>query len=227
MPVYRIEDALIFPDPNLAREDGMLGVGGDLSVKRLLMAYKMGIFPWYSQGQPICWWSPDPRFVLYPEHLKVSKSMRQLLRKAPFQVSFDTKFENVMRACKNIYRPGEIGSWIDEDMIKAYKELLHLGMAHSIEVWQEGRLVGGLYGVSIGAAFFGESMFARASNASKYGFIVLVRWLQDRGFRLIDCQMHTDHLESLGATMIPRMQFMDELKAAIAGNQPAGQWSYS
>ncbi|MGD1847852.1 MAG: leucyl/phenylalanyl-tRNA--protein transferase [Salibacteraceae bacterium] len=227
MPVYRIEDALIFPDPNLAREDGMLGVGGDLSVKRLLMAYKMGIFPWYSQGQPICWWSPDPRFVLYPEHLKVSKSMRQLLRKAPFQVSFDTKFENVMRACKNIYRPGEIGSWIDEDMIKAYKELHHLGMAHSIEVWQEGRLVGGLYGVSIGAAFFGESMFARASNASKYGFIVLVRWLQDRGFRLIDCQMHTDHLESLGATMIPRMQFMDELKAAIAGNQPAGQWSYS
>lgn len=227
MPVFRIGEELLFPNPELADEEGLLGVGGDLSPKRLLLAYQHGIFPWYNDDQPILWWAPDPRCVLYPERLKVSKSMHQVLRKKPFYITFDEDFEAVMRACKTIPRKEQEGTWIDEDMVQAYKELHELGLAHSVEVWQEKKLVGGLYGVSLGQCFFGESMFSKVSNASKYGFIHLVRWLQQRQFRIIDCQIHNHHLESLGAEMISRTHFLQELDQFARQDTRQGKWTFS
>ncbi len=224
MPVFRLPDEIVFPSPDLAEEDGLLAVGGDLGVERLLLAYSMGIFPWYSDGSPILWWSPDPRLVLFPEELKISRSLRQTLRKGIFQVTFDTAFEEVMRGCAEIRRKDGQGTWITEDMIEAYCRLHEEGFAHSVESRVEGRLAGGLYGVALGGVFFGESMFSRRSDASKVAFVGLVQRLAGLGFRIIDCQMTTAHLVSLGAKEIPREEFLRRIKKALKVRTPQGTW---
>ncbi|MFN8398279.1 MAG: leucyl/phenylalanyl-tRNA--protein transferase [Bacteroidia bacterium] len=221
MPVYSLPNQPLFPPVSHAEEDGLLAVGGDLSPERLLAAYARGIFPWYTEGKsPILWWSPDPRMVLFPNELNVSKSMKQLLRREAFQVTYDREFAAVISACGHVPRPGQDGTWLGNAMMEAYQVLHQLGHAHSVEVWQEGRLVGGLYGVAMGKTFCGESMFAHASNASKYGFITLVRDLIDAGFQLIDCQVYTEHLESLGAREISRNEFVDLLGNGLNGDFP-------
>lgn len=190
--------------------NGLLALGGDLSVDRLVTAYKKGIFPWYSDDQPIMWFSPDPRMVLFPDELKISKSMRQVLRKKGFNVTFNTDFKGVIKNCANINRNNQEGTWITTDMQNAYIKLHALGYAKSVEVWENEELVGGLYGIWLADKniFCGESMFAKVSNASKYGFIKLIQWLQEKEVRLIDCQVYTDHLASLGAREISREEFM-------------------
>ncbi len=198
-----------FPDVSKASQDGLLALGGDLSVERLLLAYRKGIFPWFESDEPILWWSPDPRFVLFPEKLKVSKSMKQVLRKASLKVTVNKNFKGVIEACSSIKREGQSGSWITKNMIDAYCKLFELGYAKSVEVWQDEELVGGLYGVDLGNnVFCGESMFSKVSNASKVAFIT---FLQNTEYRLIDCQVHTNHLESLGAEHISRDEFLKYL----------------
>jgi len=204
-----------FPDPNLADEQGLLAVGGDLTPDRLLRAYHSGIFPWYSAGQPLLWWSPDPRMVLFPEKLQVSKSMKTLLRKNVFTVTYNKCFDQVIKNCAEVPRSGQDGTWITPEMIKAYNTLHDLGFARSVEVWEGEKLVGGLYGVFLREkqVFCGESMFTKVSNASKFGFIALVHKLKNKGVKLIDCQVYSRHLESLGAEEISRRQFLKFLKA--------------
>ena len=206
-------DTLTFPPLTKAMREpnGLLAAGGDLSADRLVQAYRHGCFPWFSEGQPILWWSPDPRTVLFPEELHVSRSLAKLMRQQRYQVSFDRDFEAVIQACAAPRRDAD-GTWITDDMQIAYTELHARGHAHSVEVWDNGELVGGLYGLAMGQLFFGESMFSRADNASKFGFATLVKHLQAWGFVLIDCQMATRHLESLGARSIPRQQFADYLR---------------
>ena len=205
---------LSFPNPALADEDGLLAIGGDLSPDRLLLAYYNGIFPWYNDGEPILWWSPNPRMVVKPKAVHISKSMRKLLRDEAFTVTHNQNFLEVMLACKRTPRKDQHGTWITQDMLAAYLKLHELGYAQSVEVWQDNKLVGGLYGVMLKdkGVFCGESMFATVSNASKYGFITLSRKLIQENYRLIDCQIYTDHLASLGATEITRKQFLDYLK---------------
>lgn len=217
-------DTLSFPPLTKAMREpnGLLAAGGDLSADRLVQAYRHGCFPWFSEGQPILWWSPDPRTVLFPEELHVSRSLAKLLRQQRYQVSFDRDFEAVIQACAAPRRDAD-GTWITDDMQNAYTELHARGHAHSVEVWDHGELVGGLYGLAMGQLFFGESMFSRADNASKFGFVTLVKHLQAWGFVLIDCQMATRHLESLGARSIPRQQFADYLRDHL--DQPTtAQW---
>lgn len=197
---------------DLAEEDGLLAVGGDLSQKRLIEAYKRGIFPWYSDESPILWYSPHERFVLFPSELKVSKSMEQVLRSGKFRISMDEAFEDVIKACAEKERAGQDGTWITSDMQQAYTDLHHSGHAHSVEVWMAGRLVGGLYGIRLGRVFCGESMFSDVSNASKSALIWLCRTQMPE---LIDCQVHTAHLESLGARLIARTEYMKYLSAEI------------
>ncbi|WP_397364445.1 leucyl/phenylalanyl-tRNA--protein transferase [Olleya sp. R77988] len=198
-----------FPDVSLASQDGLLAIGGDLSTERLLSAYQNGIFPWFEDDDTILWWSPDPRFVLYPKDLKVSKSMKQVLRNFDFEVTVNKDFDAVIKACAEANRPGQDDTWITKGMIKAYKELHQLGYAKSIEVWQNNQLVGGLYGVDLGnGVFCGESMFTKVSNASKVGFITFI---QNTNYKLIDCQVYTNHLESLGAIDISRSTFLSYL----------------
>ncbi len=207
-PDYRFPDvSLSLTDP-----DGLLAIGGDLSQARLLSAYQSGVFPWYSAGQPILWWSPDPRFVLFPEHLKVSRSLRKTLRKQLFSLTINKDFDAVIKACSHTERPGQDGTWITDKMYRAYVDLHKAGFAHSVEAWQDGRLVGGLYGVAIGGVFFGESMFSLETDASKVAFACFVRHIHKLGFKLIDCQVYTRHLHSLGAEPISRMQFIQLLK---------------
>ncbi|QED38250.1 leucyl/phenylalanyl-tRNA--protein transferase [Antarcticibacterium arcticum] len=203
-----------FPPVEMANEDGLLAIGGDLSVKRLLDAYCHGIFPWYEASQPVIWYSPDPRMVLFPHKLKVSKSMRKLIEKEAFRVTFDENFEAVINNCASISREGQKGTWITPDLKNAFLKLHGLGIAQSVEVWKGNRLVGGLYGIYLKEqkVFCGESMFAKISNASKYGFIVWVEKLRARGIKLIDCQVYTAHLESLGAEEIPRREFLKYLE---------------
>ena len=205
-----------FPDPTLAETDpdGLLAVGGDLSVERIVQAYRQGIFPWYGESQPILWWSPDPRMVLFPDELHVSRSLAREMRKGRFQVTFDQAFDRVIEACAQS-RQADDGTWLTAEMVAAYRCLHRLGIAHSVEAWQEGVLVGGLYGNALGSVFFGESMFARISNASKVAFVCLVRSLEHAGFRLIDCQVHTPHLQSLGAHLISRDEFLSLLNGAV------------
>lgn len=217
--------SLQFPALNtaLAEPNGLLAAGGDLSSARLLAAYRHGCFPWYQDDQPLLWWSPDPRTVLLPEQLHVSRSLRKVLRQDQFSVTFDRNFSEVIRACAEP-RHDDDGTWITEDMQAAYLELHQQGHAHCVEVWQDDRLVGGLYGIAIGQLFFGESMFSRVSNASKVGFVALVTALKNAGFVLIDCQMPTDHLISLGAHSIPRQSFADYLHCYL--DMPNSmQWS--
>ncbi|MEL6194281.1 MAG: leucyl/phenylalanyl-tRNA--protein transferase [Bacteroidota bacterium] len=224
MPVFWLTEEHIFPHPELANEEGILAIGGDLHPDRLLLAYKNGIFPWYSPGEPIIWWSPDPRFVLFPGNLKVSKSMKQILRKEVFKVTINQAFREVMRQCQKTKRKGQAGTWITDEMINSYAKLHWKGIAHSVEVWENDELVGGLYGVSFGKCFFGESMFSHKSNASKAGFLTLVKVLEREGFALIDCQVHTDHLESLGAGMISRKEFLTQLENHLNPSFPWKGW---
>jgi leucyl/phenylalanyl-tRNA--protein transferase len=225
MPIFHLTAKIAFPNPTLSNSDGLLAVGGDLSPQRLLLAYQMGIFPWFNEGDPILWWSPNPRTVLYPKDLKIAKSMKQLLKNNRFQCTVDTCFERVIDECSLVPRKDQSGTWITEDMKNAYIYLHELGYAHSVEVWQQGELVGGLYGVSLGKLFFGESMFAKTSNASKFGFISFVEKLKERGYVLIDCQVHTDHLESLGAVEIPKKMFLDYLAANTHEPTWKGKWT--
>ncbi len=202
--------------------DGLLAVGGDLSPARLLAAYRQGIFPWFTEGQPILWWSPDPRMVLYPPQLHVSRSLRKRIRKQDYRITLDTAFGQVIHACGETRRHAE-GTWITEGMLAAYLQLHELGYAHSAECWIDGDLVGGLYGIAIGRAFYGESMFATTTDASKLAFAHLVRQLQQWQFPLVDCQVYTEHLESLGAEMVPRQAFLQQLAVANA-TQPITNW---
>lgn len=213
MPIFQLpENEIAFPSPEFAEPNGLLAVGGDLSPERLLRAYQIGIFPWFADEEPILWWSPDPRFVLFPDELVVSKSMRPYFNQQKFRVTMDRDFDAVIAGCQSS-RPGQrFSTWITDDMRKAYLDLHHLGFAHSVEIWQGDALAGGLYGIALGRCFFGESMFARLSNASKFGFISLVKKLQSLGFWLIDCQQETEHLGSLGAKAIPRREFLNILK---------------
>jgi leucyl/phenylalanyl-tRNA--protein transferase len=218
----------VFPPVELALEEpnGLLAVGGDLSPARLIHAYRHGIFPWFNDDQPILWWSPDPRAILLPEQLHISRSMRKLLRKSPFAITLDQDFEGVLRACA-APRRDEAGTWITPDMHQAYLKLHHMGVAHSVEAWQGERLVGGLYGVAIGAVFFGESMFSRVSNASKLAFIHLVRQLQHWGYGCIDCQVSSEHLHSLGAINIRRIEFIRLLRDFIDRKVGSNAWQQS
>jgi leucyl/phenylalanyl-tRNA--protein transferase len=206
MSLFVLNNELIFPPVHLAEPDGLLAIGGDLSTERLLLAYRSGIFPWY-EGSHILWWCPDPRFVLFPEELKVSKSMQQLMKKKHFTFTVNKAFGQVIANCKTISRRDQDGTWITDEVKAAYTRLHEEGHAHSAEAWLNGELVGGLYGMRMGKVFFGESMFSKMSNASKYAFISYARLLPSEGVCLIDCQVYTEHLESLGARMIPRDDF--------------------
>lgn len=206
MSLSILDDTLIFPPVEEADEDGLLAIGGDLSVERLLLAYQKGIFPWY-EGEIPLWWCPNPRFVLFPNELKVSKSMQQLLKKNAFEFTINKAFEEVIDQCKTVYRQGQQGTWITDEVKYAYAQLHYLGYAHSAEVWLNKELVGGLYGIRLGKIFFGESMFSKTSNTSKYAFIKYIEQLKKEDVQLIDCQVYTEHLESLGARMIDRKDF--------------------
>lgn len=226
MPVYLIPEHLhIFPHPETADANGIVGIGGDLDPDRLITAYAFGIFPWYNEGEPIIWWSPNPRFVLFPEKLKIHKSMRPYFNQEKMTVTMDHQFKEVINACQSIRRKKQSGTWITEEMKSAYLELHRLGYAHSVEVWKDGTLVGGLYGISLGKMFFGESMFAVLPNASKFGFIALVQKLKAKGYNLIDCQQQTDHLSSLGAELIPRKKFLQMLHANRLLPTFKGSWA--
>jgi leucyl/phenylalanyl-tRNA--protein transferase len=207
--IFRLDERLIFPDPALAEEDGLLAIEGDLSAERLILAYQSGIFPWYSEGDPILWFAPHERFVLYPPELRISKSMRQVMRSNKFKVTFNQSFAQVIRACADAKREGQDGTWITTEMQQAYINLHQLGIAHSVEVWTNDVLAGGLYGVEVGHVFCGESMFSKVSNASKLALITLC---QTGKYKMIDCQLHTEHLESMGARMINREEYMTALK---------------
>jgi leucyl/phenylalanyl-tRNA--protein transferase len=226
MPVYLLSSNIAFPSPNLTSEDGLLAVGGDLDQKRLLLAYSLGIFPWYAEAEPILWWSPDPRLVLYPEDLRISTSLKKAIKKDIFHITMDQAFEQVITACAKIRREKDEGTWIVQDMIEAYCKLHESGFAHSVETWQDDTLAGGLYGVSLGRCFFGESMFTTITNASKVAFVALVNYLKALSFDLIDCQVKTEHLISFGAREIPRERFLKQLKKSLENPTLKGKWSY-
>ncbi len=215
MSLHALDSRLWFPPVNEALEDGLLAMGGDVSVDRLLLAYRNGIFPWYDDESIPLWWSPDPRFVLFPERLKVSKSMLQVFKKGDFSFRTNTHFAEVIGACKSLQRKGQDGTWITDELEASFIQLHKMGIAHSAETWMDNELVGGLYGIRMGPFFFGESMFSKVSNASKFAFISYVQQLQKERVILIDCQVHTDHLESLGAEMISREHFIQLLKQHI------------
>jgi len=220
-----LTDEIVFPDTHWASDEGILAIGGDLAIPRLLLAYQKGIFPWYNEGSEILWWSPNPRFVLFTEELKVSKSMKQIMRSGKFKVTYDTCFKEVINQCKSVARNGQDGTWITKEMESAYTKLHEKGYAHSVEVWENEDLVGGLYGVALGKVFYGESMFAKVSNASKFGFINLVESLKQKGFKMIDSQDYTAHLESLGAREIPRNQFEHILSSETNKEGKIGKWT--
>ncbi|WP_436517433.1 leucyl/phenylalanyl-tRNA--protein transferase [Ekhidna sp. To15] len=211
MPIYRLTDDLIFP-PVEGAEDGIVAVGGDLLPERLMVAYHSGIFPWYSEGEPIIWWSPDPRFVLFPDRLHISKSMHRVLNKDELKVTFNQDFEGVLAQCKKIPREGQQGTWITDEMQLAYIRLHELGHAKSVEVWKGKELVGGMYGVDLGKVFCGESMFSLASNASKLALIKFIEKFHKEGGELFDCQVHSEHMVSMGAQEIERKAFLAYLK---------------
>lgn len=225
MPVYRLDERLVFP-PVTGAEDGVVAVGGDLSPKRLLLAYSQGIFPWYGEDMPILWHAPCPRMVLLAPELKVQRSLRKAMAKSPYCITMDQAFGEVLRGCASVPRPGQDGTWLIPEMIAAYESLHGCGFAHSIEAWRGDELVGGLYGVSLGGAFFGESMFARAPDASKIAFVHAVHQLRAWGIDLIDAQVHTDHLARFGARLIPRTEYMQRLHTALARDTRRGKWAF-
>jgi leucyl/phenylalanyl-tRNA--protein transferase len=224
MPVEISRRSLEFPDLDEADESGLLAIGGDLSIERLKLAYSKGIFPWYEDGMPILWWSPDPRMVLFPEKMIISHSLRQSIKKQQFTVTIDHAFEKVIRNCAKTPRKGEDGTWITTEMQNAYIRLHEAGYAHSAEAWLEGELVGGLYGVALGKAFFGESMFHHVTNASKVALFELVEKLSSWNFEIIDAQVYTNHLESLGGEMIPRGEYIHILEKALLKEDVIGSW---
>lgn len=225
VPVFRLDDQCEFPPVHLA-EDGLLAIGGDLRPERLLLGYARGIFPWYAENLPILWHSPDPRMVMNPDDLVIQRSLKKSIKRQPYRLSMDTAFSDVLTRCASAPRPGQNGTWLIPEMVTAYCRLHDLGFAHSIEAWQGAELVGGLYGVSLGGAYFGESMFARAPDASKIAFAACVRQLDAWGFRLIDCQVHTDHLERFGAYEIPRQRYLEKLAAALDQPTRRGTWQF-
>jgi leucyl/phenylalanyl-tRNA--protein transferase len=214
-----------FPDPRTAEADGLLAVGGDLSISSLVTAYSQGIFPWFSQDSPILWWSPDPRLVLFPEKFRITDSLKQRIRNGNYTLQIDHSFEEVIRSCATVERNGQNGTWITGEMITAYIDLHHAGIAHSFETWHQGKLVGGLYGVSLGRAFFGESMFFNQRDASKIALYALVRWALAHDFLFIDAQQSTAHLKSLGAEEISRVAFLKLLKDAMKSETLKGKWT--
>lgn len=222
---FLADDSLVFPNPEEAEADGLLAVGGDLSLPRLVAAYAQGIFPWYGPGSPILWWTPDPRCVLLPGSLHIGSRLARTLRNLPFHVTMDVAFAQVIRACAAMSRPEQEGTWIVPEMLDAYIALHRAGLAHSVEVWEEDELVGGLYGVSLGRMFFGESMFHCKANASKAALVHLCRHLHDWGFELIDCQQTTPHIMKLGATTISRRLFTRHVTAAMDAPTLRGSWS--
>jgi len=224
MTVFRLGDSLIFPPPHLADADGLLAVGGDLSPQRLLLAYQSGIFPWYSRQTPILWWSLDPRLVLFPSELKVPKSLDRVMKKGLLRVTTDNAFGRVIQECAAVRRERGEGTWILPEMVDAYCRLHELGYAHSLEAWREGKLAGGLYGVSIGCVFFGESMFTRVTDASKAALIHLIRSLDQWGYELVDCQMTTSHLQRFGARELPRSRFLALLQKAVKKKPSSSSW---
>lgn len=213
--IYFLTDLLEFPPADNANAEGLLAVGGDLSPERLLLAYRSGIFPWFNKDSLILWWSPDPRMVLFPQKIKISKSMRQIMSGTRFTLTRNRCFKEVMEACAEITRKGQEGTWITNSMKEAYLRLHELGFARSYEVWEDKELVGGLYGIDLGHVFCGESMFSKATNASKFAFIQLARDLEEKNYKLIDCQLYTKHLESLGAEEIPRKEFLKLLQNSL------------
>lgn len=227
MPIYLLSDEHpeLFPPPERADKSGLLAVGGDLSPERLLAAYSRGIFPWFSEGDPILWHSPDPRFVLTPDTLHVGRSLRKTLARGEYEVRYDTAFARVITECGRVTRPGQNGTWITDEMLAAYVELHERGFAHSVEAWQGGELKGGLYGVSLGAAFFGESMFALAPDASKVAFVSSVERFKEWGFQLVDCQVETEHLARFGAESWPRKRFLAALHKALREPTRQGKWT--
>ena len=209
--MYRLTDALLFPSPEQASAEGIVAVGGDLQPERVMLAYRKGIFPWFESDDFLLWWSPDPRMVLFPDQLKISKSMRTVLRKKQFEVTFNKAFDQVVEACAKVKRFGQNGTWITPGLMEVYSTLHTQGYAHSVEVWEEGSLVGGLYGIDLGTIFCGESMFSKSSNASKVALIFLVKELKKNKYELIDCQVPTQHLASMGAEPISRTKFLSFL----------------
>jgi leucyl/phenylalanyl-tRNA--protein transferase len=223
MPVFRLDDRLVFPPVHLA-EDGLLALGGDLRPERLLLGYTQGIFPWYAENLPILWHSPDPRMVMTTRDLIVQRSLRKAIKRRPYELRIDTAFRDVLLGCAQVPRPGQTGTWLIPEMVEAYMKLHELGFAHSFEAWQDEALVGGLYGVSLGAAFFGESMFATATDASKIAFTACVRQLDQWRIGLIDCQVHTEHLERFGAYEVPRLDYLQMLARALDEPTKRGAW---
>ncbi|MEA2082938.1 MAG: leucyl/phenylalanyl-tRNA--protein transferase [Thermodesulfobacteriota bacterium] len=224
MPVFQLTESIIFPPPELARSDGLLAVGGDLSEARLLLAYEQGIFPWYSPGEPILWWAPSPRLVLEPKKFRISKKLAGEIRKGTFKVTMDLAFSDVITECADIRVERDEGTWITNEMKNAYVRLHELGYAHSVECWQEGKLAGGLYGVSLGTVFFGESMFSRVSNSSKVALATLARILTEWKFDMIDCQITTSHLMGLGAQQINGREFYTRLQKYTKLPTRRGKW---
>jgi len=225
MSVFQLTEDLVFPDPSLAEEDGLLAIGGDLSMERLLLAYSNGIFPWYDEGSPILWWALNPRMVLIPEDFKISKSLKQKIRKAEFSITFDGAFEKVIEQCSLVPRMDQHGTWITDEMKQAYIDLHKLGFAHSVECYFENELLGGLYGVSLGKAFFGESMFHHKTDASKIAFCALMQKLKEWDFHLIDAQMETPLLKSFGAKLIPFEDYREKLNSALDFESKRGSWA--
>ena len=226
MPVYGLTEALVFPPPSHADESGLLAVGGDLSAERLILAYSQGIFPWYNEGRPVLWHSPDPRMVLWAPEIHVPRSLKKERKKCRFEVRMDTAFEEVIVQCAKVPRADQEGTWITDEMVTAYVRLHALGLAHSVEAFAGERLVGGLYGVSLGKVFFGESMFSVENNASKVAFVSLVEQLLRWDINLIDCQVHTEHLERFGARLWKRERFLSALEEAVVKPTRQGAWCF-
>ena len=226
MPVFLLSDKIEFPPPDLASRAGLLAVGGDLSAERLLLAYRMGIFPWYSDGEPLLWWSPDPRLVLYPEEIRISKTLKKIIKQDKFHLTIDTAFEQVINACAQIRIEKNEGTWIVQEMIDAYCRLHDAGFAHSVEAWYQGELAGGIYGVSLGKCFFGESMFSRISNASNITLVKLVEYLKTLSFDMLDCQITTEHLIRFGAREVRRDVFLKQLEQSLEVKTRKGRWSF-
>jgi len=224
MPIFELTEEIVFPHPNYAEDDGLLAIGGDLSAERLLLAYSNAIFPWFTNDKQILWWSPNPRMVLFTEKFKPAKSLLQTIRKQKFEIRFDTNFEAVIKNCASVKRPDELGTWITKKMKNAYIQLHKLGFAHSVETYQNNQLVGGLYGVSIGAAFFGESMFHKVTDASKVAFYSLVKCCKQLNIKIIDAQQTTTHLKSLGAEEISREEFLQILETTNNEETFRGSW---
>lgn len=227
MAVFLLSDKIAFPPPEYAEEGGLIAVGGDLTEDRLLLAYSVGIFPWYSEGLPILWWSPDPRLILIPEELRISRSLSQTIKKGIYEITMDRAFDEVIKGCARIHSRRDKGTWITDEMIRAYVKLHDSGFAHSVESWYRGELAGGLYGVAMGGAFFGESMFAKRSDASKVAFVKLVRQLVGWNFKMIDCQITSGHLLSFGAKEVPRTEFINMLRDALRKPDRRGRWTLS